>query len=248
MTHSAFGKIKITVIVPAFNEELLIKGCLEALATQNPPPDEIVVVDNASTDGTGQIVSDFMRAHPHLNMQMLYETKKGCPAAREAGWRVAQGDVIVHIDADEIVPAGWMRKVQRTLARYPELGAFAGTVRFERPPLVIRVIQFLFNLLYPRLFTWTKGFPYLCGGMTIVKREVLEKMNGYANRPADQLEDYYLSEQAHRLGYKTRYFPSIYAMHSLRRYHQGGLAAFLKWGVAGMDAKQYDPDTQQPTH
>jgi hypothetical protein len=78
--------------------------------------------------------------------------------------------------------------------------------------------------------------------MTICRREVLEKMNGYANKPADQLEDYYLSEQAHRLGFKTRYFQGIYAKHSLRRYHAGGLAAFLKWGVAGLDAAQYEPD------
>ena len=102
------------------------------------------------------------------------------------------------------------------------------------------MIQVLYNQLYPRLIKWTKGFPYLTGGMTICKRSVLERMNGYADIPANQLEDYYLSEQAHKLGFKLRYIPSIYAYHSLRRYHEGGLSAFLKWGVAGLDAAQYD--------
>jgi glycosyltransferase involved in cell wall biosynthesis len=234
----------ITVIVPAYNEEVLIGRCLESLAAQVPLPDEIVVVDNASTDRTPQIVGAFIDAHPQLNMKLIRETKKGCPAAREAGWRAASGDVIIHIDADEIVPPGWMQQIHDTLRRYPELGAFGGTVRFENPPLIIRIFETIFNVFYPRAVQWTKGFPYLCGGMTICKRELLERMNGYADLPANQLEDYYLSAQAHRLGYKTRYFPSIYAIHSLRRYHQGGIAGFLKWGAAGLDATYYDPDTQ----
>ena len=135
------------------------------------------------------------------------------------------------------MPPDWLGKVRAVLRDHPELGAFGGTYRFEDPPLSVLILQGMYNLLYPRVVQWTKGFPYLCGGQTICKREVLERMNGYADKTSDQLEDYYLSEQAHRLGYKTRYFPSIYGYHSLRRYHEGGLPAFLKWGVAGLDAR-----------
>jgi glycosyltransferase involved in cell wall biosynthesis len=230
----------ITVIVPTLNEEHYILPCLESVARQSPPPDEILVVDNGSTDRTVEVVKEFSAAHPQLNVKITYEARKGCDWAREAGWRAATGDVIIHVDADETMPLDWLGKVRTVLRDNPELAAFGGTVRFENPPLSILILQGLYNLLYPRMVHWTKGFPYLCGGMTICKREVLEKMNGYANKPSDQLEDYYLSEQAHKLGYKTRYFPSIYGYHSLRRYHDGGLAAFLKWGVAGLDAAQYD--------
>lgn len=230
----------ITIIIPTLNEEHYIGRCLESLALQAPPPEEIVVVDNGSTDQTIEVVRRFSADHPDLNVKQVYEVEKGCDKARETGWRAASGDVIIHIDADETVPAGWLSKVYAVLRDQPELGAFGGTVRFEKPPLSIFLLQASFNLLYPRIVQWTKGFPYLCGGMTICKREVLERINGYANKPNDQLEDYYLSEQAHKLGYKTRYFPSIFAYHSLRRYHQGGLSAFLKWGVAGLDAAQYE--------
>src|SRR5437016_837944 len=98
----------ITVIVPAFNEEKLLVSCLDSLASQQPRPDEIVIVDNASTDRTPDIIKTFMAQHPELNIKSIYETKKGCPAAREAGWRVASGDIIVHVDADETFPSDWM--------------------------------------------------------------------------------------------------------------------------------------------
>jgi glycosyltransferase involved in cell wall biosynthesis len=231
----------ITVIVPALNEENYIGPCLETLAMQDPQPDEILVVDNGSTDKTVQVVEQFFAAHPEIDGKLIFESKKGCIAARETGWRTAKGDIIIHVDADETFPSGWMQQVHDVLKKHPELAAFGGTVRFPNPPLLVRTTQFLFNRLYSRLLEYNKGFPFLCGGMTICKREVLEKINGYADIPADQLEDYYLSEQAHRLGYKTRYFPDIYAFHSLRRYEKGGIKAHLAWGVAGVDAKFYDP-------
>jgi hypothetical protein len=77
--------------------------------------------------------------------------------------------------------------------------------------------------------------------MTVCKREVLERMNGYADMPSNQLDDYYLSAQAHQLGYKLKYDPGLYAIHSLRRYEAGGLKGFLQWGVGGLDAKKYEP-------
>jgi glycosyltransferase involved in cell wall biosynthesis len=232
----------ITVIVPAYNEEKLLGSCLDSLAQQRPAPDEIVIVDNASTDRTPEIIKQFIASHPELKVKSIYETKMGCPAAREAGWRVATGDVIIHVDADETFPADWMSKIHAALAANPSLGVIGGTVRFQNAPLSISVLQFLFNLLYPRLVRLSKGFPYICGGMTICRREILEKMDGYVNRPDDQLEDYYLSAQAHKLGYKLRYMPDIYAFHSLRRYEAGGLAGWLQWGVAGLDSKQYTDD------
>ncbi len=230
----------ITVIIPALNEENYILPCLDSLAWQSPPPDEILIVDNGSTDQTVAVVERFAEDHPDLLVKLIHEARNGCDWAREAGWRAASGDIIVHIDADETLPDDWLDKVRAVLRDHPELGAFGGTYRFLNPPPSVLLLQGLYNLLYPRVVQWTKGFPYLCGGQTVCKREVLDRMNGYADKPSDQLEDYYLSEQAYNLGYKTRYFPSIYGFHSLRRYHEGGLPAFLKWGVAGLDATQYD--------
>jgi len=232
----------ITVIIPAFNEETLIVKCLQSLAAQTPAPDEVLVVDNNSTDGTAARVQEFIASHAELNVRLIHEAQQGCIPAREAGWRVAQGDVIVHVDADETFPPGWMRQIRDILAKLPDLAVFGGTVRFENAPWTIFLLQVLYNWFYPYAVQIGRGAPYLCGGMTVCKREVLEKLDGYRNRPPDQLEDYYLSIQAPKAGYKTRYFRKLYAIHSLRRYEAGGLKGFLQWGVAGLDAAQYDPE------
>ncbi len=235
----------ITVLIPAYNEEKLILNCLESLTQQVPAPDEVLVVDNASTDRTAELVTGFIEAHPQHNVRMIYEAEKGCHKARDTGWREAQGDVIVHVDADETFPAGWMAEIHKQLAKSDDaVGALGGTIRFENAPFVIWLTQVLYNVFYPRAIRLFEGYPYLCGGMTICKREVLEKMDGYRQKPDDQLDDYYLSTQAHKLGYKLRYVPSIYAIHSLRRYESLGLMGWFRWGVAAMDTNLYDEDVR----
>lgn len=232
----------ITVIVPTSNEEKLIRNCLESLITQSPQVDEILVVDNNSTDNTVKIVQTVIEENPTANINLIHESKQGCHHARETGWRAAQGDVIVHVDADETFPEGWMAKIHQILAEKPELGAFGGVIRFPNAPFIIWLTQVLYNRIYPYAQQMAKGFPYLCGGMTVVKREVLEAMNGYADMPDNQLDDYYLASKAHELGFKLYYTPSLWVDHSLRRYDEGGLKAFFQWGVATFDTEYYESD------
>ncbi|NJR12925.1 glycosyltransferase [bacterium] len=227
----------------------LIVACLDSLAAQEPRPDEILIVNNASTDRTEELVKQFMAAHPEVNTRLIQETKQGCHHARETGWREAMGDIIIHVDADEILPPGWLARIRTTLMLNPTIDAIGGTVRFDKPPFSIWFMQVLFNLFYSRVVQMSKGFPYMCGGMTITKREVLQAMNGYADKPDNELEDYYFSKQAHRLGYTLRYIPQIYGIHSLRRYEAGGLRGFLQWGVAASMPRNTMPMSvdQQPS-
>src|SRR5215468_448365 len=98
----------ITIIVPVYNEEKLIRGCLDSLVQQNSLPEEFVIVDNNSTDRSPEILQQFKADHPDLNIKLIQEARKGCAWAREAGWRVATGEVIIHVDADMTFPPGWL--------------------------------------------------------------------------------------------------------------------------------------------
>lgn len=232
----------ITVIVPTFNEEKLVRDCLESLIAQSPQADEILVVDNNSTDNTVKTVQAVILENPDSNINLIHEEKQGCHHARETGWRTAQGDVIVHVDADETFPDGWMTRIHEILEEKPELGAFGGVIRFPDAPFIIWLTQVLYNRIYPYAQQMVKGFPYLCGGMTVVKREVLEAMNGYVDKPDNQLDDYYLASKAKELGFKLYYTPSLWVNHSLRRYDEGGLKGFFQWGVATFDTQYYESD------
>ncbi|GAB3132064.1 hypothetical protein GCM10027289_19330 [Tsukamurella serpentis] len=98
------------VVVPAYNEGEIIGECLELLLAQTPPIDEIIVVDNNSTDDTADIVRAIARAHP--TVRLIPETRQGLVWARNTGLDAATSDVIARIDADTVVAPGWAQRLR----------------------------------------------------------------------------------------------------------------------------------------
>jgi GT2 family glycosyltransferase len=105
----------------------LLAGALEALlAQQDAPPHEIVVVDNASTDGTAALVRQITERHPHL--RYLHEGRVGLSYARNTGIQASTGAAVAFTDDDVRVTPGWLRDVARSLQRYPEAACVGGPV------------------------------------------------------------------------------------------------------------------------
>ncbi|GAC67734.1 glycosyltransferase [Gordonia soli] len=99
----------LSVVVPAYNEAATIAQCLERLVAQTRPADEIIVVDNNSTDGTAEIVDRFALAHP--SVVRIVEREPGVIAARRRGYDAADGDLIARTDADSLVPSDWVERI-----------------------------------------------------------------------------------------------------------------------------------------
>lgn len=117
---NASKKLKFTVVIPAYNEEKLIDECLEALANQTRPVDEIIVVDNNSVDRTAA------RAKTHAGVTLITEKNQGITYARTAGFDAATGDIIGRIDVDTIVAPEWAEVIERRFLEDPELAALGG--------------------------------------------------------------------------------------------------------------------------
>ncbi|WP_249154956.1 glycosyltransferase [Gordonia polyisoprenivorans] len=100
----------LTVVIPAYNEEDMIVGCLEALVGERDHIDRVVVVDNGSTDRTAAIVNDFADRYPFV--ERLVEHNKGICFARRAGFDAARTDLVAKIDADARVHPGWAVRVK----------------------------------------------------------------------------------------------------------------------------------------
>jgi glycosyltransferase involved in cell wall biosynthesis len=113
-----------SVIVCAHNEERTLPGCLHSLLAQTRLPDEIVVVNNASTDATGDV------ARRVGNVRVVDEPRKGLVTARETGRAEARGNLLVYIDADCRAPVKWLERIERHFARDSELVALTGPYRF----------------------------------------------------------------------------------------------------------------------
>lgn len=98
--------MKVSVVIPAFNEEENIGDCLDSINKQTEKAYEIIVVDNNSADRTAEIAKEY-GAH------VVREDKKGIISARNRGFDEARGDIIVRTDADTIVPFNWISSIAR---------------------------------------------------------------------------------------------------------------------------------------
>ena len=114
----------ITVIVCAHNEERALPACLHALLAQTRPPDELLVVNNASTDETGAV------ARQIRHVRVVDEPRKGLVVARETGRVEARGNLLVYVDADCRPPLTWLERIDRHFERDPDLVALSGPYRF----------------------------------------------------------------------------------------------------------------------
>jgi len=119
----------VSVIVPAYNAAATIRDCLDSILAVTSPAEnfELIVVDNASTDQTNDILQSFGR-----RIKILHETKRGPAAARNQGLRNAAGQIIAFTDADCIVEKQWLQKLIEPL-NDGSVGAVGGRILSRQP-------------------------------------------------------------------------------------------------------------------
>ena len=95
----------ISVVLPTRDHKDLLRGCLEALKAQTLPPDEIVVVDNGSADGTGEMLARGFAGR----VRCVREERRGVHHARNRGAAEARGELLFFTDDDALPSPGWVR-------------------------------------------------------------------------------------------------------------------------------------------
>lgn len=122
----------LSVVVPAFNESEYIETCIEALIAQGEYVDEIIVVDNNSSDNTSELIKKYQISCPKL--RLLCESRPGVVHARNKGFDAASGELIGRIDADTIVGEGWAVAVHEFFERRDDFSGVTGlTYLYESP-------------------------------------------------------------------------------------------------------------------
>ena len=106
----------ISVIVPVYNVGGYIQGCLDALLAQTYPNMEIILVDDASTDGSGAACDGYASRNPQIYVIHL-PRNQGPSAARNEGVRRAQGAFISFVDADDRVEPDLLEKLYYCLVK-----------------------------------------------------------------------------------------------------------------------------------
>lgn len=104
----------VSIVIPAYNEESVIRQCLIAAIYQSVPAHEIIVVDNRSTDRTAAIVQQMQQEYPESPVILLSQHEdQGLIPTRNYGLNHATGDILGRIDADSVVEPDWVEQVQR---------------------------------------------------------------------------------------------------------------------------------------
>ncbi len=117
--------MRVSIVIPVYNEAEQIQDCLRAIAAQTVQPFEVIVVDNNSTDDTALLAARF----PFV--RLLREPRQGVVHARNRGFNAARGDVIGRIDADSRIATDWVALLQEFFAAIPALGAVSGSVQYR---------------------------------------------------------------------------------------------------------------------
>jgi glycosyltransferase involved in cell wall biosynthesis len=131
----------ISAIVCAYNEAQFLSACLFSLLTQTRPPDEILVINNASTDETGAAAREVP------GVRVIDEPAKGLVVARETARRHATGDILAYLDADCRAPIFWLERVEGQFRRRVAPVGVSGPYRFYdwdwRGRVLIRLYDFI---------------------------------------------------------------------------------------------------------
>ena len=205
----------LAVVVPAYNAADTITGCVAALRQQHyEGPVAIIVVDDGSTDDTAALA--------RAAGATVITTPRGRPAAaRNAGARAAETDIICFTDADCVPYPDWLREISTPLAD-PAVVAAKGTYATRQRSLVARFVQLEYEDKYDRLRSQsTIDFidTYSCA----YRRDVLLGSGGFDER-FHYLEDQELSFRLAARGHRMVFRPAAVVEHR----HSATLHAYLR--------------------
>ena len=234
---------RISIIIATFNRATLLEETLDGLRHQDYlPGDEVIVVDNGSSDGTREVISRAIRTFPVPVLQ-LREMQSGKSPALNAGVAASSGEILALTDDDVVVAADWVATVRRIFAD-PSVALVGGRVdpRWERrAPRWLEVEQSeRYSPLASPLALLHYGERQELGARTavganlIVRRDVLEALGGFAPHLGRRFgtllcgEDHDLCQRAVAAGYRCEYRPELQVRHWVpaQRTH---LTYYLRW-------------------
>lgn len=216
------GPTRLSVIIPALNEAAVLPALLRALRVQTRVPDEVIVADAHSVDGT----ADAARAS---GARVIAGGRPG--AGRNAGAAAATGDVLLFVDAD-VLPDQWFIASLLDQFEQAQCDVAAGLLRPASDRPIDRLIAWTFNFGVLALET---RMPHASGGCIVIRRALHEAIGGFDESLA-LAEDHDYVVRAARQG-QFRVLREASLVVSLRRLERDGYVrtalkyAWSEWRV-----------------
>lgn len=206
----------VSLVIPAYNEEGFIGPCLDSVLKNAPGKfKEIIVVDNASTDGTAR------EAAARPSVRVVYEPTKGLSHARQRGLDECSSEYVAFIDGDERMPSEWFATMEYLLKKHPKAVSLTGPVRYYDGSQLLNTVSTLVQWIALPFAHVVAGY-ILIGGNFVAKRQAIIDIGGFDRDISFYGED---ANVGHRLALKN---PTLLRMNfiietSARRIRKEGI-------------------------
>jgi N-acetylglucosaminyl-diphospho-decaprenol L-rhamnosyltransferase len=202
--------VRASVVVLNYNSGESIDSCVEKLLAQEEVGDfELVVVDNASTDGSGDRIERVYGGDPRFRL-VRSPRNLGCAGGRNLGIATARGALVAFVDSDAWAEPAWLAGV--LAATEPGAGIVASKLVYARNPLLLNGLGGTMNL---QGYAWDLAFGepvdstelptralFACGNGLSVRREVIERIGGFDASYFNYYEDVDFCLRARRAGFE----------------------------------------------
>jgi Glycosyltransferases, probably involved in cell wall biogenesis len=173
----------ISVVIPALNDATMLRTVLELLAKQLRPADEVIVVDNGSSDDTVSVAAAG-------GARVLHEVRAGIWPAAAAGYDAADGDVIARLDADSRPPADWLAHIEAEFETSPDVDVITGPGDFyDGNPIAVLLGQNLYIGGYFWAMSIWLARPPIFGSNFAMRREVWLAVRSLVHREMRVVHD-----------------------------------------------------------
>lgn len=226
------GKL-FSVVIPNWNGQHFLQVCLDSLDQQTYTHKEVIVVDNASQDGSQEFLKTY---YPRVKLIELPENW-GFTGACNAGIDAAQGDYIALLNNDTEVDTGWMAAVVDAFERHPEAGIIASKMLLfdQRDRLHTAGDYFTVDGRAGNRGVWQQDTgqyddeAYVfsaCGGSAVYRRTMIQQIGTLDDRFFFSLEDIDLAWRAQLTGWRCLYTPHAIVYHHLSATGGGVTASY----------------------
>jgi len=232
----------VSVIVPVRDGESTIAACLDSILATDYPTErrEILVVDNASTDGTPALIRS-------RQVRYLHESRRGVSNARNRGIAESSGEILAFVDADCVVDPQWLTELVRPFED-PGVGSVAGDLQHV-PPTTAAERQAIRLLGDWQRFSFTSDPPYPITANAAYRRSVLDEIGPF-DPHMTRAQDVELGLRFHE-GSDLRlvYAEDATARHRHRSTHRGFFRQQLGWAYgAGLVGAKFEAMGGHPVH
>jgi glycosyltransferase involved in cell wall biosynthesis len=216
--------VRVSLIVPAYNEEKYISSCLESLKNQTYKDFEIIVVNNNSTDNTAKIAKKY-------TIKVFLEKNKGYHYAANRGVKESRGKYITFCDADCIYPKDWLQKVMNEFDKFQDIIAVYGTAKFYDYNTLINPISEIVSTLTLKIGKLMGSNPTM-GFNFVIKKEAYLRAGGYNPKIYNEIGlDLELGKRLTKIG-PVKQNSGIVVYTSSRRFKKDGIirTCWYTWG------------------